>query len=43
MKTQLNRRHLLAGSAAALAAAGLGTWTGRAAAQAKPLPGTRRD
>ena len=37
----INRRHLLAGSAAALAAAGLATWSGRAAAQAaaaKPLP-----
>lgn len=38
---QLNRRHLLAGSAGALAAAGLGSWTGPASAQAvqaKPLP-----
>ncbi len=34
----LNRRHLLAGSAGALAAAGFGTWTGAASAQAKPLP-----
>lgn len=35
---RLQRRHLLAGSAGALAAAGLGSWTGPAAAQAKPLP-----
>ena len=34
----LRRRHLLAGSAGALAAAGLGSWTGGASAQAKPLP-----
>jgi len=34
----LPRRHLLVGSAAAMAAAGLATWTGRAIAQAKPLP-----
>jgi len=35
----LPRRHLLVGSAAAMAAAGLASWTGRAAAQAaKPLP-----
>lgn len=32
------RRHLLAGTAGALAAAGLGTWAGGARAQAKPLP-----
>jgi len=35
----LSRRHMLAGSAGALAAAGFGTWTGHAAAAgAKPLP-----
>jgi sulfite dehydrogenase len=34
----LQRRHLLAGSAGAVAAAGLGTWTGAASAQGKPLP-----
>ena len=34
----LRRRHLLAGSAGAMAAAGLGTWSGAASAQAKPLP-----
>lgn len=34
----LHRRHLLAGSASALAAVGLGTWSTQAAAQAKPLP-----
>ncbi|MDB5743286.1 MAG: sulfite dehydrogenase (cytochrome) subunit SorA apoprotein [Polaromonas sp.] len=34
----LNRRHLLAGSASALAAVGLSTWTQGAAAQAKALP-----
>lgn len=34
----LSRRHLLAGSAGALAAAGLGTWSSRASAQARPLP-----
>ena len=35
----LHRRHLLAGSASALAAAGLGSWAGGAQAQAaKPLP-----
>jgi DMSO/TMAO reductase YedYZ molybdopterin-dependent catalytic subunit len=34
----LPRRHVLIGSAAAMAAAGLATWTGRATAQAKPLP-----
>jgi sulfite dehydrogenase len=34
----LRRRHLLAGSAGALAAAGLGTWSRPAAAQAKALP-----
>ncbi|MBC7781620.1 MAG: sulfite oxidase [Proteobacteria bacterium] len=32
------RRHLLAGSASAVAAAALGTWTRPAAAQVKPLP-----
>ncbi|MDB5731270.1 MAG: Oxidoreductase molybdopterin binding domain protein [Variovorax sp.] len=37
MKNQINRRHLLAGSAGALAA-GLGAWTGHATAEAKPLP-----
>ena len=36
--TSLRRRHLLAGSAGALAAAGLGSWTVGASAQAKPLP-----
>lgn len=36
--TSISRRHLLAGSASALAAAGLATWTRPAAAQAKPLP-----
>ncbi len=36
--TSLRRRHLLAGSAGALAAVGLGTWTAGASAQAKPLP-----
>lgn len=34
----LRRRHLLAGGAGALAAAGLGAWSGGAAAQGKPLP-----
>ena len=34
----LNRRHLLVGSASALAAVGLSTWSTGAAAQAKPLP-----
>ncbi|MDP9968969.1 sulfite dehydrogenase [Variovorax paradoxus] len=34
----LNRRHVLVGSASALAAAGLSTWSPCAAAQAKPLP-----
>jgi len=34
----LSRRHMLVGSAAAMATAGLASWTGRAAAQAKPLP-----
>ena len=35
----LSRRHVLAGTAGALVAAGLGTWSGRAgAAEAKPLP-----
>jgi sulfite oxidase len=34
----LPRRHILTGTASALAAAGLGTWTGRASAQPKPLP-----
>jgi DMSO/TMAO reductase YedYZ molybdopterin-dependent catalytic subunit len=34
----LSRRHLLAGSAGAVAAASLGTWTRPASAQAKPLP-----
>ena len=34
----LNRRHLLVGSASALAAVGLSTWSNGAAAQAKPLP-----
>ncbi|CAN7493949.1 sulfite oxidase [Rhizobacter sp. LjRoot28] len=37
-RLSLHRRHLLAGSASALAAAGLGTWSSHAAAQAKPLP-----
>ncbi|MCW7542109.1 sulfite oxidase [Aquabacterium sp. A7-Y] len=40
--TSLPRRHLLAGTAGALAAAGLGTWSSAASAQteaAKPLPG----
>ena len=36
--TSLRRRHLLAGSAGALAAAGLGSWTTGASAQTKPLP-----
>jgi sulfite dehydrogenase len=36
--TSPSRRHLLAGSAGALAAAGLATWTGTASGQAKPLP-----
>ncbi|MDQ6679521.1 MAG: hypothetical protein M3Y67_00970 [Pseudomonadota bacterium] len=36
--TSLRTRHLLAGSADALAAAGFGTWTGAASAQAHPLP-----
>ncbi len=36
--TSLRRRHLLAGSAGALAAAGLGSWSTSAVAQAKPLP-----
>lgn len=36
--TSISRRHLLAGSASALAAAGLATWTRPAAAQTKPLP-----
>lgn len=35
----LPRRHVLVGSATALAAVGLASWSGRAAAQAKPLPG----
>jgi DMSO/TMAO reductase YedYZ molybdopterin-dependent catalytic subunit len=34
----LNRRHLLVGSASALATMGLSTWSGVAAAQVKPLP-----
>ncbi len=34
----LQRRHVLAGSAGALAAVGLGTWSRAASAQAKPLP-----
>ena len=34
----LNRRHLLAGSASALAAMGLASWSTGAAAQAKTLP-----
>ena len=34
----LNRRHLLAGSASALAAAGLSTWSAGAVAQVKTLP-----
>nr|WP_297350330.1 sulfite oxidase [uncultured Caldimonas sp.] len=34
----LPRRHVLAGSAAALAAVGLASWSNRAAAEAKPLP-----
>jgi DMSO/TMAO reductase YedYZ molybdopterin-dependent catalytic subunit len=34
----MRRRHLLAGSAGALAAAGLGSWSGAASAQARPLP-----
>lgn len=36
--TSLNRRHLLAGSASALAAMGLASWSTGAAAQAKTLP-----
>ncbi|MFP5407231.1 MAG: molybdopterin-dependent oxidoreductase, partial [Gammaproteobacteria bacterium] len=36
--SSLGRRHVLAGSAGALAAAGLATWTGPASAQDKPLP-----
>jgi DMSO/TMAO reductase YedYZ molybdopterin-dependent catalytic subunit len=36
--TSIRRRHMLAGSATALAAAGLATWARPAAAQAKPLP-----
>ena len=36
--TSISRRHMLAGSASALAAAGLATWTRPAAAQAKPVP-----
>lgn len=40
MTPQLNRRNLLAGSASAFAAAGLGGWTPHAAAQGKPLPAT---
>ena len=34
----LNRRHLLVGSASALSAVGLSTWSTGATAQAKPLP-----
>ncbi|CAG1019344.1 sulfite dehydrogenase (cytochrome C) [Burkholderiaceae bacterium] len=34
----IQRRHMLAGSASALAAIGLASWTRPAAAQAKPLP-----
>ncbi len=34
----ISRRHLLAGSASALASVGLSTWSTGAAAQAKPLP-----
>jgi hypothetical protein len=34
----LNRRHLLVGSASALASVGLSTWSGVAVAQVKPLP-----
>lgn len=34
----MNRRHLLTGSASALAAVGLSTWSGVAAAQVKALP-----
>ena len=34
----IHRRHMLAGSASALAAIGLASWTRPAAAQAKPLP-----
>src|SRR5687768_620653 len=34
----LPRRHVLAGTAGALAAVGLASWSTRAAAQAKPLP-----
>jgi len=37
-QTSLQRRHLLAGSAGAMAAVGLGTWSQAASAQAKPLP-----
>jgi len=36
--TSLRRRHMLAGSAGALVAAGLGTWAGKAVAQPKALP-----
>lgn len=38
LPSALNRRHLLVGSASALAAVGLSTWSTGAAAQAKPLP-----
>ncbi len=36
--TSLSRRHLLAGTTGALAAAGMATWTGSALGQEKPLP-----
>lgn len=38
LRAPLNRRHLLAGSASALAAMGLASWSGGASAQARPLP-----
>ncbi len=38
LRAPLSRRHLLAGSANALAALGLASWSSGAAAQAKPLP-----
>lgn len=38
LSAALNRRHLLVGSASALATIGLSTWSSGAAAQAKPLP-----
>lgn len=38
LRAPLNRRHLLAGSASALAAMGLASWSSGASAQARPLP-----